>query len=93
MKDIDYIKEHGFVEVSRRTEKLISAEHSVDPYYVDFQCGGSKVRKPSNKEFNENMKHYDSTGKCKFHIFEDSPTCCGYYSRDCLVCGRHIGLI
>ena len=47
----------------------------------------------TEEEFNENADYHTIYGRCKFHIFEDTPTGCGYYSRDCLVCGRHIGLI
>ena len=46
----------------------------------------------SIEEVEENLEYYNKNGKCKFHIFVDTPTWC-YYSRDCLVCKKHIGLI
>lgn len=65
--------------------------------YVHCQCGGSDVREATYEEMFENVDYYvdyyATHGKCKFYIFEDTPTGCGYYSRDCLVCGEHIGLI
>ena len=83
----------GFVEISNRTKQIISAQRSEDDMYVHCQCGGSDVREATYEEMFENADYYATHGKCKFHIFEDTPTGCGYYSRDCLVCGSHIGLI
>lgn len=83
----------GFVEISRRTQQIILSEYSEDDMYVHVQSGGSYPREVTEEEFNENADYHKIYGRCKFHIFEDTPTGCGYYSRDCLVCGRHIGLI
>lgn len=83
----------GFVEISNRTKQIISAQCSEDDMYVHVQCGGSDAREATDEEVKENTDYYATHGECKFHIFEDTPTGCGYYSRDCLVCGRHIGLI
>lgn len=83
----------GFVEISYRTQQIISAACSEDDAYVHIQCGGSDAREATEDEVRENAEYYAVNGKCKFHIFEDTPTGCGYYSRDCLVCGRHIDLI
>ena len=86
-------KIEGFVEISNRTKQIISAACSEDDMYVHVQCGGSDAREATQKEINENLKYYKANGKCKFHIFIDTPTGCGWYSRDCLVCKQHIGLI
>ena len=84
---------NGFVEISYRTKQIISAKCSEDDMYVHYQCGGSDAREATDEEVKENAEYYATHGECKFHIFEDTPTGCGYYSRDCLVCRRHIGLI
>lgn len=83
----------GFVEISNRTKQIISAKCSEDDMYVHCQCGGSDAREATQEEVKEALEYYDKNGKCKFHIFEDTPTGCGYYRRDCLVCGHFIDLI
>jgi len=83
----------GFVEISNRTKQIISARCSENDTYVHCQCGGSTVREATQKEVEEALEYYNKNGECKFHIFIDTPTGCGWYSRDCLVCGTHIGLI
>ena len=83
----------GFVEISNRTKQITSARGSEDDMYVHCQCDGSDVREATQEEIKENEDYYAAHGECKFHIFEDTPTGCGYYSRDCLVCNKHIGLI
>lgn len=83
----------GFVEISNRTKQIISAQRSEDDMYVHCQCGGSDAREATQEEVEEALEYYNKNGKCKFHIFIDTPTGCGWYSRDCLVCKTHIGLI
>ncbi len=83
----------GFVEISKRTKQIISAKCSEDDMYVHCQCGGSDAREATQEEVKEALDYYKNNGKCKFHIFEDTPTGCGYYRRDCLVCGKFIDLI
>lgn len=82
----------GFVEISNRTKQIISAQCSEDDMYVHCQCDGSDVREATQEEVEEDLEYYNKNGKCKFHIFIDTPTWC-YYSRDCLICKKHIGLI
>lgn len=81
------------IELSCRDGHILTAKESENDAYVHLQCGGSTCREVTSDELAEARKYYREFGSCKFHVFEDTPTGCGYYSRDCIICNKNIGLI
>lgn len=84
---------YGWVEVSRKDGHILTPKQQEDSGYVMCQCNGSDLREAKEEEYNECKNYYEEHGECKYHIVEDEVTGCGWYTRNCIICGHNIGLI